>query len=293
VGGPLTGDGPPPLVDVAWLAAELARGGDDPVVADVRWSVEGGTPGAEAAFAEGHIPGAVFLDVDRDLAAAPFVDGPGRHPLPTPEAFAATMRAVGIGDDTRVIAYDDTGGSVAARLWWMLDATGHPAAMLDGGLPAWRRSQPVETGPPPVRARAPFTARPWPDDRLADADDVARAIDRDGIVVDVRAGERFRGETEPIDPVAGHIPGARNLPWSDHLDPATGLFLPAEVLRERYASVGVHRADDTIVHCGSGITGCLGLLALRVAGLGDAKLYQGSWSDWTHEPSRAVATGGS
>ena len=282
----------PSLVDVAWLSSALDRDRPDLAVVDVRWSVEGGTPAAEAAFADAHVPGAVFLDVDRDLAAAPFVDGPGRHPLPSPETFAATMRAAGIGDDTTVIAYDDTGGSLAARLWWMLDATGRRAAMLDGGLPTWRRSQPVETGPPTRRPRASFTARPWPSDRLADAADVERALDADGLVIDVRAGERFRGETEPIDPVAGHIPGARNLPWRDHLDPTTGLFLPAYVLRERYASVGVYRADDTIVHCGSGITGCLGLLALRVAGLGDAKLYQGSWSDWTHEPSRPVAAGG-
>jgi len=282
----------PSLVDVAWLVSALDGDRPDLAVADVRWSVEGGTPAAEAAFADAHVPDAVFLDVDRDLAAAPFVDGPGRHPLPSPGTFAATMRAAGIGDDTTVIAYDDTGGSLAARLWWMLDATGRRAAMLNGGLAAWRRSQPVETGPPTRRRRASFTPRPWPSERLADADDVARALDADGVVVDVRAGERFRGEIEPIDPVGGHIPGARNLPWSDHLDPTTGLFLPAHVLRERYASVGVHRADETIVHCGSGITGCLGLLALRVAGLGDAKLYQGSWSDWTHEPSRPVATGG-
>ncbi|HSL10902.1 MAG TPA: sulfurtransferase [Actinomycetota bacterium] len=281
----------PPVVDAAWLATRLDDAGV--VVADVRWSVDGGTPAAEAAFADGHIPGAVFVDVDRDLAAAPFVDGPGRHPLPTPETFAATMRAIGIGDDTVVVAYDDGGGSLAARLWWMLDATGHPAAILNGGLPAWAREHPLQVGPPPLAERATFTARPWPAERLADAGDVAAALDADGVVVDVRAAERFRGTTEPIDPVPGHIPGARNLPWTDHLDPVTGLFLPPDVLRERYASVGVHRAGDAIVHCGSGITGCLGLLALRVAGLGDARLYQGSWSDWVHEPTRPVATGAS
>lgn len=279
----------PPLVGAVWLAAELERERDDLVVADVRWSVEGGTPEAEAAFASGHVPGAVLLDVDRDLAATPFVDGPGRHPLPAPEVFAATMRAAGIGDATFVVAYDDTGGSLAARVWWMLDATGHRAAMLDGGLPAWPGK--LETGPPAARSRAEFTARPWPSERIADSADVQRAIETDGVVVDVRAGERFRGETEPIDPVAGHIPGARNLPWSDHLDPVTGLFLPAETIRERYAAVGVHDAGRAIVHCGSGITGCLGLLALRVAGLGDARLYQGSWSDWVHDPARRVATG--
>jgi thiosulfate/3-mercaptopyruvate sulfurtransferase len=282
---------PPPVVGVAWLAAERGRGREDLVVADVRWSVDGGTTAAEAAYASGHIPGAVFVDVDRDLAAAPFVDGPGRHPLPSPETFAATMGSLGIGDDTTVVAYDDGGGSLAARLWWMLDATGHRAAVLDGGLDAWRREHDLEIGAPERRPRASFTPRPWPTDRVADADAVGRALASGGAVVDVRAGERFRGETEPIDPVAGHIPGARNVPWADHLDPATGLFLPPRVLRERYEAVGVRRADETIVHCGSGITGCLGLLALRLAGLGDAKLYEGSWSDWVHDPSRDVARG--
>jgi thiosulfate/3-mercaptopyruvate sulfurtransferase len=284
-------DRSPPLVDVPWLASRLDEPGDDLVVADVRWSVEGGTAEAEATFERGHVPGAIFLDVDRDLAATPFVDGPGRHPLPAPEVFAATMRAVGIGDRTTVVAYDDGGGSLAARLWWMLDATGHPAAMLNGGLPAWAREHALERGPARARPRASFSASSWPSERLADAADVSRALDADRPVVDVRAGERFRGETEPLDPVAGHIPGARNLPWTDHLDPVTGLFLPAETLRERYAAVGVRRADEAIVHCGSGITGCLGLLALRVAGLGDAKLYQGSWSDWVHDPARPVASG--
>jgi thiosulfate/3-mercaptopyruvate sulfurtransferase len=284
----VSADLPGPLVDAAWLAANLGRPGL--VVADVRWSVQGGTVAAQEAYEGGHVPGAVFVDVDRDLAAAPFVDGPGRHPLPTPEAFAATMRASGVGDDDAVVAYDDTGGSLAARLWWMLDVTGHAAAMLDAGLPAW--PGPLEAGPPPVLPRADFTPRPWPSDRIADAGEVAEAVRTgDAVVVDVRAGERYRGETEPIDPVPGHIPGARNLPWADHLDPATGLLLPADVLRERYRDIGVHDAGRAIVHCGSGITGCLGLLALRVAGLGEARLYQGSWSDWVHDPAHEVAMG--
>lgn len=279
---------PGPLVDAAWLAANFGSPGL--VVADVRWSVEGGTAAAQGAYEGGHVPGAVFVDVDRDLAATPFVEGPGRHPLPVPEAFAATMRAAGVGDDDVVIAYDDTGGSLAARLWWMLDVTGHAAAMFDGGLSAW--PGPLEVGPPPVRPRADFTPRPWPSERIADAGDVTEAVRTgEAVVVDVRAGERYRGEIEPIDPVPGHIPGARNLPWADHLDPATGLLLPADVLRDRYRDIGVHDADRAIVHCGSGITGCLGLLALRVAGLGEARLYQGSWSDWVHDPAHDVTVG--
>ena len=279
---------PGPLVGAAWLEPRLGEPGL--VVADVRWSVTGGTAEAQAAYERGHLPGAIFVDVDRDLAATPFVDGPGRHPLPSPDELAATMRALGIDEDDVVVAYDTTGGSLAARLWWLLDVTGHRAAMLDGGLPAWTGA--FETGAPPSRERAAFASRPWPEERIADAGDVAEAVrSGDAVVVDVRAGERFRGETEPIDPVAGHVPGARNLPWADHLDPATGLLLPAEVLRERYAAVGVHEGGAAIVHCGSGITGCLGLLALKVAGIGDARLYQGSWSDWVHDQSRPVATG--
>jgi thiosulfate/3-mercaptopyruvate sulfurtransferase len=277
---------PGPVVAAGWLASHVGEA--HLVVVDVRWGVEGGTDVAHAAFERGHIPGAVFLDVDRDLAGEPFVDGPGRHPLPPPEVFAATMAAAGIGDDDVVVAYDDAQGSLAARLWWMLDATGHRVALLDGGLQAWKDDR--ERGAVRPRDAATFTARPWPLERIRHAADVADAVRAGRPVVDARAGERYRGETEPIDPVAGHVPGARNLPWAALLD-EDGRLLPPEELRDRFETVGVVRGDDTIVHCGSGITSCLTLVAMRRAGLNAGNLYVGSWSGWIDDPSRPVATG--
>lgn len=272
-------------MDPEWLAAHVGEPGL--VVADVRWVRDGSS---REAFEAGHITGAVFLDADDDLSAVG--DGAGRHPLPTPEAFARTMKRAGIGEDTSVVAYDDAGGSHAARLWWMLDATGHRAALLDGGLGAWAGSR--ATGPASrAAASAPFTARPWPFDRVVDADTVVAALRAEGtVVLDARAGERYRGEIEPIDPVAGHIPGARSAPWSDNLDPSTGRFLASIELRELYERRGVRSGDDTIVYCGSGLTAALDLLAMRVAAFGaDGRLYGGSWSGWIEDPSRPVATG--
>ncbi len=272
------------LVAPAWLAEHL----DEVVVADVRWSPTGGTADAERAFAAGHIPGAAFLDIDRDLAATPFVDGPGRHPLPTPSAFTEVLAANGIGDDDLVVVYDDVRGSVASRLWWMLDATGRRAALLDGGFAAW--PGPVEEGTGRARARTNPEVRPWPAERLADAEAVARAIDAGAPVLDARAAERFRGETEPIDPVAGHIPGARSAQWTDNVDD-DGHFRPVSVLSERYRAIGATDAGSTIVYCGSGVTSCHDLFALRLAGLGDARLYEGSWSGWISDRERPVAVG--
>jgi thiosulfate/3-mercaptopyruvate sulfurtransferase len=271
-----------PLVDAEWLAAHL----DEVVVADVRWSPTAGTAGAERAFRNGHIPDAAFFDLDRDLAGRPFVEGPGRHPLPSPEAFSGVLASAGVDDDDTLVAYDDVHGSVAARLWWMLDATGRRAALLDGGLDSW--TGPLETGPPAGRAATTPEIRPWPSDRIATVDDVPGAIDAGRPVLDARAGERFRGETEPIDPVAGHIPGARSAPWDGNLD-ASGRFRFRDQLRERYASLGADRG--AIVYCGSGVTSCLDLFAMRLAGLPEAKLYVGSWSGWIHDHDRPVATG--
>jgi thiosulfate/3-mercaptopyruvate sulfurtransferase len=272
------------LVAPAWLAEHL----DDVIVVDVRWSPTGGTAAAEHAFAAGHIPGAVFLDIDRDLAATPFIDGPGRHPLPTPSAFTEVLAANGIGDDDLVVAYDDVRGSVAARLWWMLDATGRRAALLDGGLAAWPGA--IEEGTGRTRPRTDPEVRPWPAERLADAEAVAKGIDTGAPVFDARAAERFRGETEPIDPVAGHIPGARSAPWADNVDDE-GRFRPADALAERYRGFGAGDADAAIVYCGSGVTSCHDLFAMRLAGLGDARLYEGSWSGWISDRERPVAVG--
>jgi thiosulfate/3-mercaptopyruvate sulfurtransferase len=272
------------LVDAAWLDAHR----DEVMIADVRWSATGGTAEAERGFEAGHIPGAVFFDVDRDLAGEPFVGGPGRHPLPTAERFADTLASRGIGPNDRVVAYDDGGGSVAARLWWMLDAVGQDCALLDGGLRAWTGA--LETGAAAARELADPEPRPWPKDRLVDADGVAEALRTGDVVLDARVGERYRGETEPIDPVAGHIPGARSAPFPDVLD-ADGRFRPPDELRERFELAGVRDGAVPVAYCGSGVTASLDVFAMRLAGLGVARLYEGSWSDWVHDPSRPVATG--
>ena len=272
------------LVDTDWLAEHR----DEVDVIDVRWSSVDGTPAAIRNFEAGHLPGAVLLDVDRDLAGDP-VEGPGRHPLPSPEAFARMLGVAGIGGDRLVVAYDDAGGSFAARLWWMLESTGRDCALLDGGLGAW--PGPLETGATPPRRVVEVEPRPWPADRLVDADAVLAGL-RGGevTVLDVRAADRYRGAVEPFDPVAGHIPGARSAPWTDNLE-EDGRFRSAEQLRARFAAIGVGDRARTIAQCGSGVTACHELFALRLAGLGDARLYEGSWSDWVRDPTRPVATG--
>lgn len=271
------------LVDAQWLAAHLGEA--DLVVADVRWYPDGS---ARRRYEEDHIPGAVFVDVDTDLSA-PRTPGSGRHPLPTPRTFARSMGRLGIGDGSTVVAYDDSGGAYAARLWWMLRATGRAVAILDGGLAAWPGE--LARGPE-ARRPARFTPRPWPDELIADAREVDRLRrDPDALVLDARAGERYRGEDEPIDPVAGHIPGARNAPWSENLDPATGRFLPPEELRRRYAALGADRASEVAVYCGSGVTSAHDVLALELAGLPRGRLYVGSWSEWITDPRHPVATG--
>ena len=202
---------------------------------------------------------------------------------------------MGIGDDTAVVAYDDVSGSIAARLWWMLDAIGHAVALLDGGLAAW--TGPRATGPAPGPAcghhlRASILGRRsgW----WVPTTCTPRSTLRVGVVLDARLGERYRGEVEPIDPVAGHIPGARSAPWADNLDPSTGRFLPSYQLRERYEARGVRSGDDAIVYCGSGLTATHDLLAMRLAGFPhDGRLYGGSWSGWIEDPTRPVATGSS
>jgi thiosulfate/3-mercaptopyruvate sulfurtransferase len=276
-------DLPGPLVSPEWLADHLGAAGL--VVADVRWLPDGS---AADRFVEGHVAGAVSFDLDRDLSSPPGA-GPGRHPLPPPEAFAATMAAAGIGETDAVVACDDAGGSIAARLWWMLAVTGHRAAVLDGGLAAW--TGPVETGTGGRREPAAFTARAWPKDFVTDADGVARSLkDRSAILIDARAPERYRGEVEPIDAVAGHIPGARSAPWAGNLDPETGRFLSPDDLRARFERIGA-AGRPVIASCGSGTTACHDVLALQLAGLGPTILYEGSWSDWSGDPSRPVATG--
>lgn len=264
----------PPIVSAEWVRSHRV------VLADVRWHADG-RPG-EPGYVSGHLPGAVFVDLDHALAA-PATPSAGRHPLPDPEHFASAMSACGIGDDSVVVGYDDEGGVFAARLVWMLRAIGHEAALLDGGLLAWDGEISHERAVP---SPAGFTARPWPAELLAEVDDVVRP---GAVVLDARSGDRYRGEVEPIDPLPGHIPGAVNLPCRDNLDPA-GRFLPVDDLRERFASVGVTGSQDVIAYCGSGVTACHDLLAMEHAGLGQGRLYPGSWSQYC-STGLPVATG--
>jgi thiosulfate/3-mercaptopyruvate sulfurtransferase len=266
-----------PIVDTDWLHAHR----DEVVLADVRFYLDGRS--TREAYDAGHLPGALYVDLARWLSghAAP---EDGRHPLPSPERFAEGMSRLGIGDDTTVVAYDDAGGVIAARLVWMLRALGHDAALLDGGIAAW----PDElTTDEPAAAPAIFTPRPWPADRIASADDAA---DPANIVIDARQRERFLGEPDTIDPRAGHIPGAHSLPTREHLGPDDTL-LPLEDLRDRLAKLGIDGTTSVISYCGSGVTACHNLLITEHAGLGPGRLYPGSWSQWANDPSRPVATG--
>jgi thiosulfate/3-mercaptopyruvate sulfurtransferase len=280
---------PGPVVSPAWLSQYLKHPGL--ALIDVRWSPTGSTTVARREFEERHIPGAAFADIDRDLSSRPFVDGPGRHPLPTPEAFARFMASLGLDDEMDFVVYDDVRGSVAGRLWWMLSITGHEVALLDGGIDAWiEDGGQIERGPMPRRDPALFRPVPWPRDRIVGPDAVTLTLDAGSApVLDARAAERYRGEVERLDPVAGHIPRAVSAPWTEYLDERGRFKTPSE-LRAYFEALEV-RGDAAIAHCGSGITACQTLLALRVAGFGDARLYEGSWSDWVRDPSRPVATG--
>ncbi|MHB1974642.1 MAG: sulfurtransferase [Acidimicrobiales bacterium] len=267
----------PPVVDAAWLAAA----GPSTVLADVRWYLDGRS--GRAAYDAGHLPGAIFVDVERDLAGPPSA-AEGRHPLLSPESFADALSRLGIGDEDAVVAYDDDGGAVAARLVWMLRATYREAALLDGGVTHW--SGALETRPR-SRPRTQASVRPWPAEILASADEVASGAH---VVLDARAAERYRGENEPVDPRAGHVPGAYSLPCRDNLD-ESGRFLPVDELRRRFASVGVSEGTSVVAYCGSGVTACHELLALEHAGFPPGRLFAGSWSQWSNDASRAVATG--
>jgi thiosulfate/3-mercaptopyruvate sulfurtransferase len=279
-------------VDAAALAAAMA-GGLAPVLLDVRWRL-GGPPGLDR-YREGHLPGAQFADLDRDLAGPPGAGG--RHPLPDAGRFQAAMRRAGISDDRPVVAYDENDSTAAARAWWLLRYFGHQQVqVLDGGYQAWLAADlPIETGPAAAREPGTFTARPGhlP---LLDAEGAARMA-REGVLLDARAAERYRGETEPVDPVAGHIPAAVSAPTTGNLDPA-GRFLDAAALRDRFTGLGVGAAAPgtpdgavtTGVYCGSGVTAAHEVLAMAIAGI-PAALYVGSWSDWITGPARPVATG--
>jgi thiosulfate/3-mercaptopyruvate sulfurtransferase len=276
-----------PLTDVAAVARALA-GPVPPVLLDVRWRL-GGPPGIES-YRAGHLPGAVFADLDADLAAEPGPDG--RHPLPEPAAFQAAMRRAGVSDDRPVVVYDDADATVAARAWWLLRYFGHgDCRVLDGGLRAWRAAGgQVTTGDGAAPAAGNFTARPGHMPVLDAAG--AASLARRGALLDARARERYRGDAEPIDPVAGHIPGAISAPTTGNVAP-DGRFLPAAGLRARFAALGAGADGDgrpVAAYCGSGVTAAHEVLALEIAGVA-ASLYPGSWSNWIADPARPVATG--
>jgi thiosulfate/3-mercaptopyruvate sulfurtransferase len=282
------GPGSDGLVSTDWLDRHL--GSPDLRVVDVRWYLDPTRRGREA-YAAGHIPGAVFLDVDADLSAPGGARGgpSGRHPWPGVEQVTRVLGGAGIGTGTRVVAYDDQAGAVAARLWFILVAHGHDeAAVLDGGLARWEsEGRRLDTRVPEAAPRA-FVPRFRSRLVLSKAEMAAR--DQGLLVLDARAPERYRGEVEPIDPRPGHIPGARSMPFGENLTAgASPVFLPAEVLRARYAAVGADRREP-VVYCGSGVTACHDLLALHRAGL-CGRLYAGSWSEWSADPSLPVATG--
>jgi thiosulfate/3-mercaptopyruvate sulfurtransferase len=272
------------LVSAGSLATELAAG-LPPVVLDVRWRL-GGPPGIDS-YREGHLPGAVFTDLDHDLAGPP---GPaGRHPLPDTAAFQAAMRAAGVQQGRPVVVYDGGDATTAARGWWTLRYFGHEnVRVLDGGYRAWVSAGFPVTTAEPAPVPGDFSAKPGHMPVLDAAG--AQAVARTGRLLDARAGERYRGETEPVDPVAGHIPGALSVPTVGNLN-ADGTFKDAAELAARFAAQGVTKdAGAVAAYCGSGVTAAHEVLALTLAGI-PASLYVGSWSNWVADPGRPVATG--
>ncbi|MEV8059333.1 sulfurtransferase [Streptomyces antimycoticus] len=271
------------IITASDLMSELAEE-QSPLLLDVRWQL-GGPPG-RPAYEAGHLPGAVYVDLDTELAAPP--GKAGRHPLPDLSAFAAAMRRAGVSQDRRVVAYDGGQGWAAARAWWLLRWAGHPSVrVLDGGLPAWTAVGGALTTDEPDAAEGDFVPRPGALP-LLEADDAA-ALARRGVLLDARAGERYRGEVEPIDPVGGHIPGAVSAPTVENVT-ADGHFLPADRLAERFAALGATEDAEVGVYCGSGVSAAHQVLALAVAGV-PAALYVGSWSEWSSDGGRPVATG--
>jgi thiosulfate/3-mercaptopyruvate sulfurtransferase len=270
---------------------DLARHVDDPafVVVDCRHDLADVDAG-ERAYRAGHLPGALFMHLDRDLSGRK-TGGNGRHPLPEIGALTETLGRAGIDAARQVIAYDQNNGVWAARLWWLLHWLGHDAAaVLDGGIDRWRAEGRPVTSALPTPRPATFVAKP--PTAIASADEILHHLDDDALLVlDARAAERYRGEVEPIDPVAGHIPGARNRPHSQNLTPE-GSFKPASELRSEFEALLGGRPAASVVHqCGSGVTACHNALAMTIAGLPGSRLYPGSWSEWVADPARPIVRG--
>jgi thiosulfate/3-mercaptopyruvate sulfurtransferase len=276
---------PSPLITAQELSAKLGDPNWLPI--DCRFDLAQPNSG-EAAFRSAHIPGAVYAHLDRDLSA-PITAQTGRHPLPDPDQFTATLSQWGVTADTRVIAYDGDSSAYAARLWWLLRWVGHEnVAVLEGGFKAWQAAELPVTSEVAERKRSSFHARPRRD-MWVDANQLAQHLSEGWRLLDARAPERYAGKVEPIDPIAGHVPGAVNHPLSTNLS-SEGRFLSAQELRARYdaSQAGV---DDTrtIAMCGSGVTACHLLLAMEIAGKRGGKLYAGSWSEWIRDPTRPIA----
>ena len=278
-----------PLVSTDWLAAHL----NDPNlrIVDVRWYLFEKDKTGLGEYLNGHIPGAVFLDIETALAA-PRGQGPGRHPLPKPEVFAEAASRAGISPDTHVIAYDDAGGGNAARVWWLLRYFGHDqVSLLDGGITQWiAEKRPLETTVP---AFPPSSFVPHPRPEMVvnlQAVDAYRS-DPKALILDVRVPERYEGKIEPIDPRAGHVPGAKNAPIGGNLKSADDpRFRTSEELRHRFEKFGADRAEKIVCYCGSGVNACQSVFALNLAGFASL-LYEGSWSDWSSNPDCPAATG--
>lgn len=276
------------LVTTEDLAAHL----DDPnwIILDCRFTLTDAGAGRQA-YEKAHIPGARYVHLDNDLSA-PVREGTGRHPLPDPRVLTEKLCAWGVGVNKQVVVYDDSYGAMAVRLWWMMRWLGHPGvALLDGGYPKWLREKRPVDAEIPAPHRGACACLPEPTQIVA-ADDVLRASQTgEQLILDARPDRRFSGEFEPLDPVAGHVPGAINYPFDENLD-VDGTFLPPEALRENYQALLKGKPAWQVIHmCGSGVTACHNILAMEVAGLPGSRLYPGSWSEWITDPARPVATG--
>lgn len=274
------------LINTHTLVARL--GEKDQIIFDCRFNLADPEAG-KRAYQAGHIPGAFYLHLDQDLSS-PITPTTGRHPLPDPQQLANKLAVYGLNENTQVFVYDDISGAFAARTWWLLRWLGHPAvAVLDGGLPAWlEQGAALEQNLPALpKQRGHFTAQLEPDYFLTTAQLTQQHTYQ---LIDARNAERFRGELEPIDPIAGHIPGAKNRPLTDNL--VDGRFKTAEQLKQEWSNQLAGRNPEDIVHlCGSGVSACHNLLAMEVAGLSGSHLYVGSWSEWIRDPQRPIAIG--